>query len=153
MPEPATHPAVSPFALRQDEGERLIFGDTTILVRASADSTGGAFTVFEESPPVLDTSRHVHANEDEMYYVLEGEHVFVCGDQEFRLGPGGMVFLPRGIPHEHRRVVPKAGRLLSMASPAGFKGFFRVLADAHRVGEPSETAYARASEAHGITWL
>ena len=144
---------MAPFALNHDEGERLIFGDTTILVRAGADNTGGAFTVFEEPPPLLDTSRHVHANEDEMYYVLEGEHVFACGDQEFRLGPGGIVFLPRGIPHSHRRVVPKAGWLLSMTSPAGFEGFFRMLADAHRAGERSETAYARASQAYGITWL
>ena len=49
------------------DGERLAFGWTTLIVRASAEMTGGAVSVFEESAPLLDTSRHVHLNEDEMY--------------------------------------------------------------------------------------
>ena len=28
--------------------------------------------MIEEVPPLLDTPLHVHANEDEMFYVLEG---------------------------------------------------------------------------------
>ena len=88
-----------PFAGRPGEGERLSFGGTTIIVRASAETTGGAFTVFEEATPLLDTSRDVHRHEDELYYVVEGEHVYQCGDQEFQVGPGGLIFLPRGIPH------------------------------------------------------
>jgi mannose-6-phosphate isomerase-like protein (cupin superfamily) len=79
--------------------------------------------------------------------------VFVCGGDEYRLGPGGMVFLPRGVPHAHRRVVPGAGRLLSMTSPAGFEGFFRVLAEADRRGDDLAAAYVKASQQYGITWL
>jgi mannose-6-phosphate isomerase-like protein (cupin superfamily) len=142
-----------PFALRGEEGERLNFGDTTIIIRASAESTAGAFTLFEEVPPLGDTSRHVHDNEDEMFYVLEGEHDFECGDQSFRLGAGGLVFLPRGIPHAHRRVVPRVGRLLVLTVPGGLDGFFRALAAADRAGGLTATAVARASESHGITWV
>jgi mannose-6-phosphate isomerase-like protein (cupin superfamily) len=145
--------AVPAFAHARDGGERLVFGGTTITVRASAETTGGAFTVFEEAAPLLDTSAHVHRDEDEIYYVLEGDHVFVCGGEEYRLGPGGMVFLPRGVPHAHRRVVPGEGRLLSTTSPAGFEGFFRVLAEADSRGEDLAAAYARASHQYGITWL
>jgi mannose-6-phosphate isomerase-like protein (cupin superfamily) len=145
--------AVPAFANARGGGERLVFGGTTITIRASADTTGDAFTVFEESAPLLDTSAHVHRDEDELYYVLEGDHVFVCGGDEYRLGPGGMVFLPRGVPHAHRRVVPGAGRLLSMTSPAGFEGFFRVLAEADRRGDDLAAAYVKASQQYGITWL
>jgi mannose-6-phosphate isomerase-like protein (cupin superfamily) len=143
----------APFAVDHDGGERLEFWGTTIVVRASADTTGGAFTLFEEETPVLDTSRHVHRETDELYYVIEGQHVFVCGDQEFTVGPGGTVFLPHGVPHSHRRVVPRTGRLLGMTSPAGFEGFFRVLAEASRIGASPGEAYERASEEHGVTWL
>ena len=45
----------APFAVNHDSGERLEFWGTTIVVRASADTTGGAFTLFEEETPVLDT--------------------------------------------------------------------------------------------------
>jgi hypothetical protein len=41
------------FAGRAGEGERLVFGGTTITVRASADMTGGVFSIFEESAPLL----------------------------------------------------------------------------------------------------
>ncbi len=115
-------------ALDPGTGERLVFGDVTILLRASAETTGGAYTLFEELPPLVDTPLHVHENEDELFYVLEGEHVFQVGDREFRATPGGLVFAPRAVPHAQRRAVPGQGRLLVLTSPGGFEGFFRELA-------------------------
>jgi mannose-6-phosphate isomerase-like protein (cupin superfamily) len=141
------------FSLEADEGERLVFGTVTILLRATAETTGGAFTLFEEVPPLADTPTHVHTREDELFYVLDGEHVFVVGGDEHRLGPGGMVFAPRGIPHAQRRVVPGEGRLLVMTTPAGLEGFFRALAAAEQAGTLGPKAYAEASEHHGLTWV
>ena len=129
------------------------FGDVTILIRASADTTGGAFSVFEEVPPLVDTPLHVHENEDELFYVLDGEHVVQLGDREFRAGPGGLVFAPRGVPHAQRRVVPTEGRMLVLTSPAGFEGFFRELGAAHEAGTLGPDAYAAASEKYRITWV
>jgi len=57
------------FALDANGGERLVFGDVTVLVRASAETTRGAFTVIEELPPMVDTPLHVHAKEYEMFCV------------------------------------------------------------------------------------
>lgn len=65
-------------------------------MRATGETTGGAFTLLEEAPPLADTPMHVHAHEDELFYVLEGQHVFVVGDEVHQLGPGGVVFAPRG---------------------------------------------------------
>ena len=143
-----------PFALLDSEaGERLVFGEVTILVRASAESTGGSFSVLEEVAPMADTPLHVHEREDEIFYPLAGEHIYQVGTEEFRVGPGGMVFAPRGIPHSQRRVVPGEGRQLVMTSPAGFEGFFRELAAAHDAGTLGPEAYAQASENYGICWL
>jgi mannose-6-phosphate isomerase-like protein (cupin superfamily) len=142
----------SPYELAAMEGDPVRFGDVEILVRASADTTGGAFTIFEENEPV-DTPLHVHAHEDELFYVLEGEHVFQVGKREFRVGPGGLVFAPRGLPHAQRRVVPRTGRVLVLTSPAGFEGFFRELAYADRAGRLGPEAYEKASARYGITWL
>ena len=75
------------------------------------------------------------------------------GDEEFRAGPGGMVFAPRGIPHSQQRVDPGQGRLLVLVAPGGFEGFFRDLAAAHQTGTLGPDAYAAASEKFGITWL
>jgi mannose-6-phosphate isomerase-like protein (cupin superfamily) len=143
----------APFSLDRDAGERLVFGGATILVRASAEATGGAFTLFEEVPPLVDTRLHVHERDDELFYVLEGEHVFRVGGRDHPAGPGGIVFAPRGVPHAQRRVVPGEGRLLVLTVPGGLDGFFRELAAAEAGGELGPEAFAAASARFGITWL
>jgi mannose-6-phosphate isomerase-like protein (cupin superfamily) len=134
-----TDAEVAGFRLEATGGERLRFGEVEIVVKASAATTGGTFSLFEENEPV-DTPLHVHENEDELFYVLEGEHVIRVGGEEFRVGPGGLVFAPRGVPHSQRRVVPRTGRLL-------------VLAAADRAWKLGPEAYASASRNYGVTWL
>ena len=140
------------YELAADEGERLRFGEVEILVKASAETTGGAFTLFEEREPV-DTPLHIHEHEGELFYVLEGEHIFQVGEREFRAGPGDLVYAPRGVPHAQKRVVPRTGRVLILTSPAGLEGFFRQLAAADSAGRLGPEAYARASQNYGVTWL
>ena len=144
-------PDAAGYSLADGEGEHVAFSGAEFLVKAAADNTGGAFTVIEESDP-LDTPRHVHAHEDELFIVLEGEHVFEIGDREFAAGPGAVVFAPRGVPHAHRRAVPRTGRFLTLTSPAGFERFFRELAAAEQSNEPQAEAYARVAETYGIAW-
>jgi mannose-6-phosphate isomerase-like protein (cupin superfamily) len=133
--------------------EIVTFRGVTIAIHAAAEDTGGAFSVIEELPPLADTPSHVHANEDEYFHIIEGEHVITVGDEEHRLGPGDGVFTPRGIPHSQRRVDPGIGRLLVVVVPGGFEGFFRALAEADQAGTLNEGARAAISEQFGITWL
>lgn len=133
--------------------ERLVFGEGTVLLRATAKTTGGALTIIEEIPPLLDTPLHVHSKEDELFYILEGEHVVQRGETEFHVGPGDTVFLPRGVPHAQRRLVPGEGRLLVVCTPAGLEDFFRDLAAAEKDGKLGPDAYAAASAKAGLTWL
>ncbi len=135
-----------------ERDERLTFGGAEIRIKVAGETTGGAYSVIEEIDP-LDTPLHVHEREDELFIVLEGEHVYTVGDQEFEAGPGDVVFGPRGVPHAQRRVVPRSGRELVVVSPAGFEGFLRGLARADADGELGPDAYARVSAEYGITWL
>jgi mannose-6-phosphate isomerase-like protein (cupin superfamily) len=133
--------------------EKLVFGEVTVVIRVSAEDSGGAMTVLEEVPPMVDTPLHVHSREDELFYIVEGEHLITLGEQEHRLGPGDALFAPRGIPHAQRRVEPGVGRELIVLTPGGFEQFFRDLAEAERSGTLGPDAYAEASERAGITWL
>jgi mannose-6-phosphate isomerase-like protein (cupin superfamily) len=133
--------------------EGLVFGEVTVVIRVSAEDSGGAMTVLEEVPPMVDTPLHVHSREDELFYIVEGEHVITLGHEEFRLGPGEAIFAPRGIPHAQRRVEPGVGRELVVLTPGGFEEFFRDLAEAERNGTLGPDAYAAASEKAGLTWL
>lgn len=133
--------------------EVLRFGPVTIAVHVPAEVTGGAFSVLEELPPQADTPAHIHANEDEYFHIVEGEHVITVGEREHRLGPGEGVFAPRGVPHAQRRVEPGVGRVLLVVAPGGLEGFFRSLAAAEADGRLGDEAYAAASAEFGITWL
>ena len=86
-----------------------------MLVKASTESTNGAFAIIEEVAP-LDTPLHVHAN------VIEGEHVFTVGEEEFPAGPGAVVFAPRQVAHAHRRLYLEttvSGRVFHRVGPTG----------------------------------
>lgn len=122
-------------------------------VLATADSTAGALTAIVEVPPLLDTPAHVHANEDELFVAIEGEHVITRGQEEITIGPGEAVFAPRGVPHSQRRVVAGEGRIMFVCTPGGLEGFFRELAQADAEGRLGPESYGAASERYGITWL
>ena len=141
------------YGLGESDGELLQFGDVTILVKVAAAASGGAYSLFEERPPMVDTPLHVHAFDDELFYVLEGDHVFRVGDADIPAGPGDLVFAPRGVPHAQRRVVPREGRLLVLTTPGGLDGFFRELAAAAQAGTLGPETRTSISETYGITWL
>jgi quercetin dioxygenase-like cupin family protein len=67
---------------------------------------------------------HVHHNEDETLYVIDGEIKVWKGDEEQTLGKGEFIFLPRGTPHWYQ-VVSRMARHLVTISPGGFESLFR----------------------------
>jgi uncharacterized protein (TIGR03086 family) len=67
--------------------------------------------------------RHVHADHDELWYVLEGRFTFALGDREFEAGEGEVVVGPRGVPHGFRAETSRS-RLLDVHLPGGFERFF-----------------------------
>lgn len=139
------------FKVSAEGGERLHFSGAEVIVKVSGAATGGAMSVIEEVDP-LDTPVHVHSNEDEIWYILEGEHIFQIGEIEIKAGPGDAVFGPRGVPHAQRRVVSRTGRFLEIYSPGGFDGFFREIAQAEATGASMPDVYQSVSEKYGITW-
>lgn len=89
-----------------------------------ADSAG-MIGMFEGHVPAGDgPPLHIHHNEDEALYVLEGEYEFWLDGATTRGGPGTSIFLPRGVPHTFRVVGGRPGRNLAIVTPGGFEGFF-----------------------------
>ena len=99
-------------------------GSPTSL-RATAATTGGAFGLVEghSMAPGFESPYHVHSNEDEAFYVLEGEIAFIVDGKWMVGGPGTYAFGPRNIPHGFKVVSDTPARLLLLASPGGFEGF------------------------------
>jgi quercetin dioxygenase-like cupin family protein len=97
-------------------------------LKAGIDSPTGALTVIE-SCTTGGAPLHVHRNEDEAMYVLEGSIWVRCGDERFDLVTRSFVFLPRGVPHEWD-VTGGGATLLIIAAPAGLDAFLREFHDA-----------------------
>jgi quercetin dioxygenase-like cupin family protein len=71
-------------------------------------------------------ARHLHHDQDEWFYAIEGEFVVEVGTERVRLGPGDSLLAPRGIPHVWAFVGDKRGRMLITFMPAGkMEAFFR----------------------------
>lgn len=94
---------------------------------AEGEDTGGMYALWEAVvPPGGGPPPHVHAREEEGFYVLEGEITFHAAGQEVKAGPGTFLNLPRGVPHHFKNQSDSPARLLILVAPAGLeKMFFR----------------------------
>lgn len=101
-----------------------IFG-LEIVGKIMSEQTNGDYAVIMSStPPEGGPPPHVHQHEDEVFYVLEGNYSFICGEKEIQASKGDLVHLPRGIPHSFRNIGNETGVLLNTITPGGFEKFF-----------------------------
>jgi quercetin dioxygenase-like cupin family protein len=113
-----------PYTLAQEDASAIWFLGLPTFVKATGAQTGGAFGLIEQTVPASFASPyHVHHNEDESFYVLEGEVDFVCDKKWWKGGPGAYLFLPRNIPHGFKVRGSAPAKLLILATPAGFEQF------------------------------
>jgi len=133
--------------------------NSLLVERATATDTGGAFTLHEQwitaagNPPP-----HVHADQDEAFFVLEGQIEVTVGGDSSVVPAGGFAFGPRGVPHTY--AVPEGtAHLLVIATPGGIEDFFRELgepAGAFELPEPTAPdpqVVTSIAARHGITIL
>ena len=99
-------------------------GGTLAILLDSAATNGqlmvGRFDVSKgEAPPF-----HMHTREDEVFMLISGTALVWADEQEHELKEGGIIFLPKNIPHGYRITSDRAD-LLVMNTPAGIEGMFR----------------------------
>lgn len=112
----------------------------------SRDSGGDLFIMEHANRKKGGPSRHLHHNEDEWFYVIEGEYIAEVGSQRFHLKPGDSILGPRKIPHAWAFVGDTPGRLLIAFAPANkMETFFRDIEKRHKDGE----SYDAAAVMHG----
>jgi quercetin dioxygenase-like cupin family protein len=124
--------AVASIALSAGEGEALWFLGQLVTIKSSSESTAGRVGVTETlAPRGSGSPLHVHHNEDEWFYVIEGELTFWVGGQVITAPAGSFVYGPREVPHTFI-VSSEQARFLLVVEPAGFEGFVRAL------GQPAQ---------------
>jgi quercetin dioxygenase-like cupin family protein len=116
------------YLAQADQHQQLewLDGSTLSLLLDGKSTNGqlmmGRFDVREgEAPPY-----HEHLREDEMFMLIKGTALVWYDDQEYTLEEGGVVFLPRGVPHAYR-ITSRRADLLMINTPAGLEGMFRAV--------------------------
>lgn len=72
--------------------------------------------------------RHLHYEQDEWFYAIEGEFILEVGGTPFRLTPGDSLLAPRKVPHVWAYDGDARGRMLITFMPAGqMEAFFRAV--------------------------
>lgn len=127
----ATLPLLNvPFADRTDKAfvveagktrfDENLGGGSRNDVKVSGKDTNGELAIFEihskgkGGGPAL----HIHQDQDETMYILEGEYLFQVGDEKVKLKMGDSIFIPRGTPHAFVHLGEGTGKKLSVYQPA-----------------------------------
>lgn len=130
---------------RQSLERSVWYSGWLVTFLATGEDTRGQFAMMEQVarrgnvPP-----RHIHHQEDETFYVVEGEMTFFIGNETIKATPGTMVFAPRHVAHSFT-IDSDQVRILVVVAPAGAEGFFKacsVAAPSMTLPPPAETPYA-----------
>ena len=87
-----------------------------VHLKVSGDDTGGQMSIFtadykrNEGPPL-----HLHDN-DETFFIIEGEFIFQAGDERFTGMAGDIFFIPGNTPHS-TLTVSETGKMLFVVNP------------------------------------
>jgi mannose-6-phosphate isomerase-like protein (cupin superfamily) len=142
--------------------EQIKLGGEPLNCKVSAKDTAGAMCAFEFTsggPP------HLHHDQDEWLYIVDGEWAFQVGDKRFRVSAGETVFLPRKVAHVWCPVGDQPGKIINVYQPAGkMEEFFRALStfkDVPTVEQVVKKTYTedqviglrRLFQAHGMDLL
>jgi quercetin dioxygenase-like cupin family protein len=119
------------YALDKEEGEAFWVLGMLETIKIGREDTGGEYGLVEiVVPEGAGSPWHVHPDEDEWFYVLDGEFTFYVGDQRLSLPAGSFGFGPKTVPHTFIAETHGATALVGF-QPFLFEGFIR------EVGEPA----------------
>ena len=105
------------------DGEHWWVLGTLMTVKAGPDVTAGGLTIVEmELPPGYAVPPHQHRDEEELFYVLDGEVTFWCAGEERTFTRGGLAWLPRRQTHTLSVTDNGPARLFNIHTGPAFAG-------------------------------
>jgi mannose-6-phosphate isomerase-like protein (cupin superfamily) len=105
-----------PIFVAPGEGHRV--GNVEFLAR-TVDTPRFTFGIIEIAPG-RELEQHVHADEDDAFYIVEGELTFLFGEDRAAAPPATFVLVPPGVEHGFRNDGDRPVRMLNIHAPAGF---------------------------------
>ena len=140
--------AMQPKHFLPGEGKTFKLGRMTMNFTTTKANDWNAYTVCEAiEPPESGAGYHRHPTYDETFIICEGHYDFCLDGKPLKLGPGDVVFVPRGTPHSFVSMGPQIGRQIIISSPGGI--FDAMIAEVAMLDTGSPTSKA-SDEAKAI---
>ena len=145
------HPPTRLIAAGEDKfGEHRGLGITSITFKVTPQDRHGFLIIENTFQARGGPARHLHYDQDEWFYAVEGEFILEVGRGRFRLNPGDSILAPRKVPHVWAYTGGTRGRILIAFMPAGkMESFFREVTKANAM-PPQDPELWRA---HGMELL
>lgn len=101
-----------------------------VKVLLTTEATGGAISVLMGwHKPGEGPSDHVHFDQEEIFFILEGTYELTVGDQTATAGPGTIIFIPRHVMHRFKNVGNTRACMLDWSLPGGQDHYFKAMAE------------------------
>jgi quercetin dioxygenase-like cupin family protein len=127
-----------------------VFGEPVEILVPGEMTGGRSATLTQVSPPGGGPPPHVHTNEDETFFVLEGEYEFLENGQWLKGQPDRAIQAMRGSVHTFRNVGTTTGKMLIFVAPSGME---RYLEEISPLSMPEDLSQLLAiSERYGISF-
>lgn len=132
-------------------GEQRGLGISIITFKAVPQDSSGLLIIENTFQARGGPARHLHYDQDEWFYAVEGEFIIEVGQDRFTLKPGDSLLAPRQVSHVWAYVgATPPGRILIAFMPAGkMEAFFRQVTRANAM-PPQDPELWRA---HGMELL
>ena len=138
------------FVLGPGEGRSVDLGNFVMSVKATADETGGAFSLLEATEPAdFGPPMHIHHDAAEAFYVLAGEYIVFLDEREVLCPAGSFIFIPAGLRHGFR-VGGVPSRKLNLYTPAAMVGYFDELGAVIGADEADPTRLDQIARRYGM---
>jgi mannose-6-phosphate isomerase-like protein (cupin superfamily) len=141
-----------PVAVPPGSGRILEFLGVTH--KLTGEQTGGAFYLCEALfAPESGSPLHMHHYEDEVIHVLEGSIDIRLDNGKLHAPVGGIIHLPKKIPHALQNPLKTPLRILVHAIPGGLENYFDEVEAAFQNGSFNAETHTKISIKHGLEWL
>ena len=128
-------------------GEQRSLGISTIAFKVVPPDPNGILILENTFHARGGPARHLHLDQDEWFYAVEGDFLVEVGGKTMTLHPGDSLLAPRRVPHVWAYVGDTTGRMLIAFLPAGrMESFFREVTKANAM-PPNDP---KLWQAHGM---
>ncbi|MCG7209789.1 cupin domain-containing protein [Streptomyces arenae] len=103
---------------------KWVSGDEYSIKLTGEQSNGSLGFVVATVPPGNGPVAHIHLENDESFFLLDGELEFLSGEKTFTASTGDFVFVPRGVRHRFRNLTTTDVKMAFLNTPGGPEEFF-----------------------------